>query len=206
MKERPILFSAPMVRALLAGTKTQTRRVVKPQPEWLPEVRETRRTDGFVWPIGALGQQCGAPLVKLPYGVPGDRLIVRETFRLPAEYDDVKPSLVRSSAPVWYAADGRAEDGWGKTRVSIHMPRWASRLTLKITDVRVERLQDISALDAMAEGLTWTAPGMWSVDRTLPIIGVNPRTVYAELWEHINGPDAWDANPWVWAVSFEVVP
>jgi len=114
----------------------------------------------------------------------------------------VKPSLVRSSAPVWYAADGRADEGWGKTRVSIHMPRWASRLTLKITDVRVERLQDISEADAKAEG----APQLWTTgdgDFYEDTRG-NHLTGYAGVWEHINGPGSWAANPWVWAVSFEV--
>ncbi len=198
MTDRPILFSAPMVRALLAGTKTQTRRVVKPQPHH-GLVGVMVNLGGADWAMddGDLSGQW-----RCPYGVPGDRLIVRETFRLPAEYDDVKPSLVRSSAPVWYAADVRADEGWGKTRVSIHMPRWASRLTLTITEVRVERLQDISEADAKAEG----APQLWTTgdgDFYEDARG-NHLTGYAGVWEHINGPGSWAANPWVWAVSFEV--
>jgi hypothetical protein len=223
-RERPILFSAPMVRALLDGRKTQTRRAVTPDNirlfmgdhlgskrpsaellaaalEW---AQDFRRFDGVqIWRAKALQHQAPAILTQWQahstFGVPGDVLLVRETFRLPAEYDDVKPSLVRSSAPVWYEAAGRADEGWGKTRVSIHMPRWACRLRLRITDVRVERLNDISEADAEAEGTQHPS--------LVPILGAfwSSRDGYARLWDHINGPGAWAANPFVWAVSFEVI-
>jgi hypothetical protein len=202
MKDRPILFSGPMVQALLNGSKTQTRRIVKPQPDWTPEVHSTEVYGPFVWPMAGAGRghQCGAPLTKLPYGMRGDLLVVRETFRLPAEFDDRKLTLVRPDVPVWYEADGRADEGWGKTRVSIHMPRWASRLTLEITEVRVERLNAISEADATAEGVL-----TWARERTMmEYSGKSDALLYRELWAQINGTESWDANPWVWAVSFRV--
>ncbi len=200
MSERGILFSAPMVRALLDGRKTQTRRAIKPQSahglercHYSPTFWAHRNERG-----------CTCRPASAPYGDIGDRLIVRETFRLPAEYDDRKPTLVRPDAPVWYEADGRAEEGWGKTRVSIHMPRWASRITLEITDVRVQRLCSISGPDAEAEGLTWIAPGVWSVqDASAPVAHADPVLAYLQLWDHINGLGSAAANPWVWAVSFK---
>lgn len=205
MTERPILFSAPMVRALLAGTKTQTRRLMKPQPDAALCDTEFPAIAGvffaeehrgkWIWPTADAEH-----FAFSPYGKPGDTLYVRETFRLPAEYDDTKPKLVRPDAPVWYDAttDRTRPEGWGKTRVSIHMPRWASRLTLRITDVRVERLNDCSEADALAEGIErirFPEVGEWGW----------PQRKYRELWEHINGPGSWAANPWVWAVSFERV-
>lgn len=224
MTDRPILFSGPMVRALLAGSKTQTRRVVKPQPDWLPEVRSTRIEGPFVWPIGAVGQQCGAPLTKLPYGAAGDRLWVRETASA-VELDDGQDGVryiadgafrpienTAHAATRWlkmHTYGGHSGDRFGPLVPSIHMPRWASRLTLKITEVRVERLQDISAEDADAECFGGDYP-----DRVLPEV-FPPREggwghlslpdCYGRLWEHINGAGSWEANPFVWAVSFEVV-
>lgn len=178
MMERPILFSAPMVRALLDGTKTQTRRVAKPKRSIEPMTDECR------------------------YGQPGDRLWVREAWR---EWSDA----------AWhYAADGlvlpkqrdrdlaaflaqRAPLTWEsyRWRPSIHMPRAASRITLEVTDVRVERLHKISRGDAMAEG----CPFANLQD------GESPVRWYEYLWRAINGPDSWDANPWVWVVEFRRV-
>lgn len=198
MADRPILFSAPMVRALLAGTKTQTRRVVK-NADVLHLLTLPDFTPADVAHPG--NRYC-------PYGVPGDRLWVKETWRMPSAFDGASPAraktMVRSDmAPnVFYAADGAvraagaATGNPGKTRVSIHMPRWASRLTLRITDVRVERLNDISEADALAEGMTFPEGLKW---------GNNPVEAYARLWDHINGPGSWAANPWVWAVTFQRV-
>jgi hypothetical protein len=215
MADRPILFSAPMVRALLAGIKTQTRRALRPQPDWLPEVHSTRNDNGpFFWPVGALGQQCGRPvLASEARYVVGDRLWVREAFSYSfAVKDDVE---ARHLMPVWYWADSDPDHGdWSKPKPSIHMPRWASRLTLTVTDVRVERLQDISEDDAQAEGRApcsrcgdcgWVNSGPdggWQC--TEHLCGAPDREWYAELWDSINGPDAWEANPWVVAVSFDV--
>jgi len=224
MKERPILFSGPMVRALLAGTKTQTRRVCKPQP-----IANAEFVGGHYLPGGKRnpGQEISveAPYVHIacPYGQPGDRLVVRESFRFPASLDKFSPSVVgekalaagyRSAwAPTQYEADGSRTGQWrgfdtppmetvpGKLRPGIHMPRWASRILLEITDVRVERLQDISKADAIAEGLTQTASGSW-----LPGPCDHPEWAYHQLWDQINGAGSWDANPWVWAISFRRLP
>lgn len=255
MRERPILFSAPMIRALLAGTKTQTRRVVKPRPDWLPEVCSTRLDGPFVWPVGSLGQQCGAPLTKLPYGVPGDLLWVREAHYLTDDGDHERAVYAgdEEAARQHLAAIERLERThpstvWAahkKLRPSIHMPRWASRITLRITDVRVERLQDISEADAIAEGLykslpddedrewfrayteeqsgtpptagewetfeegVWMVPGVpqgWGLtpaERRRDQWAPTPQFAYRLIWEHINGPGSWAANPWVWVVEFE---
>lgn len=239
MKERPILFSAPMVRAILAGQKTQTRRVLTPQPS----AYAGAGPDGFAFmaqqgraqrhakayfdaycgarktpenPRGQGGHWCwwdefdrqGPDWIKCPWGVPGDQIVVRETFRLPAEYDDVKPSLVRPAAPVWYEADPDRPEGWGKTRVSIHMPRWASRITLEITGVRVERLAAISEGDAEAEGIREPSLGdLHVIDHGQPgsvaRADAPPLILWEFLWKHINGDASWDANPWVWVLEFK---
>ena len=199
MKERPILFSGPMVRALLAGTKTQTRRVVKPQPAPDQQPRTVIGSSGFVYVMD------NAPLLSYPevrrvrwdcpYGQPGDRLWMRESFSGPwcMEAQDgiaaAPPSKWGESSQIWYWADGEPTHGdWTRPRPSIHMPRWASRITLEITSVRVERLQDISEADAIAEGV-YTDPASPAYD------------AYAQLWDEINGPGSWAANPWVWVLE-----
>lgn len=203
MKERPILFSAPMVRALLDGSKTQTRRVVKPQPEWLPEVRRTESAGSMFWPIGALGQQCGMPIVNCPYGQPGDSLWVREAIRLvPDQEPDDGTGRVLST----YGADGSptVADAWPWKRSYLppmHCPRGLSRIDLDVTGVRVERLQDISLRDVRAEGCEvrefWLYGGNAEQRQQ---VGAN---VYRALWEQINGAGSWAANPWVWVVEFK---
>lgn len=186
MKTRPILCSAPMVQALLEGRKTQTRRIVKPQPNGGPQAEMINL--GGAWGLldGILsGEWC------CPYGQPGDLLYVKETV---GKFDGREPDAYEGR----YAADGEeAFDGWYWKRPllpSIHMPRWASRLTLRITDVRVERLQDISEDDAYAEGVTHAEWG-----------GMNAREGFRRLWESIYGTGSWDANPWVWVISFDVI-
>lgn len=212
MKERPILFSGPMVRAILDGRKTQTRRIMKPQPTY----------DGFWW--SHKGYSCGGekqfrdglPLFAgCPYGAVGDRLWVRE-------------ACCSDGWSVHYLADNdhrefgetRYDDviklhhysgGFSRQVPSIHMPRWASRITLEITGVRVERLNEISESDAIAEGieskpqpygkeLDWKYYGwleklnQWS---TCPIRS------YESLWNSINGPESWAANPFVWVIEFK---
>lgn len=177
MTERPILFSAPMVRAILAGTKTQTRRVVKPDGKY--------RLD-LVCPADGGPSRC-------PYGQPGDRLWVREAWRVVWSSDGEPPRSFDASYRFWYEADAPLQDGYGKLRPSIHMPRCASRITLKITGVRVERLQDISIRDCIAEGIHCGGPE--NPD------GIEKRD-YRDLWASINGPESWDANPWVWVIEF----
>jgi hypothetical protein len=179
-RERPILFSAPMVRALLDDTKTQTRRAWPIQPP--PGV-----------PIGWVPGETSAGR----YGKRGDRLWVREAFRFLEVHDHVPPREL-SSGPLRYAAGPLNEAGphdghlFGKLRPGMFMPRWASRITLEVTDVRVERLNSISRGDAMAEGCPFQNMAQ----------GPDPRQWYADLWDQINGAGAWAANPWVWVVEF----
>lgn len=234
MKARPILFSGPMVRALLEGRKTQTRRVVK-----------ARRRDGSVYP--AMHELVGEPeiVVCCPYGRPGDLLWVRETLRI---FDNRnRPASVEYSAycgkagfvePIdkaraWGEAvlekrmnrRARAEyqDGRRNSNIqqvsAIHMPRWASRLTLRITDVRVQRLRDICRDDAIAEGTDFhkcpTRQTQTSIDAQAAARSIGMCAHYTAeidyvggyqwLWESINGPGSWSANPWVWALTFDVI-
>ena len=227
--EKPILFSAPMVRAILAGKKTQTRRLINPQPppecgihymlgdeSWLPREQRTplRHTWEAWWgerfdkrPPKAL---CGSHDVRCPYGAPGDTLWVRETFA-----GEKNRSL--GSGRLFYRADGdvrgRQEtfsyiEREGRWRPAIHLPRWGSRLTLRVLSVRVERVQEITHEDAIAEGCAghnWVASspliaGPHTDDGELPV------EEFERLWDEINGKRApWDSNPWVWVVEFERV-
>ena len=229
MKDRPILFSAPMIRALLAGTKTQTRRACKlpASPDhlgqWEPFLfggqgcRDSKgREISGRWTISHT--RTGA-VIGCPYGSAGERLWVRETIRA-HEITEAEAAAntwrigdrlgERSSAGldgVVYVADNafreiantrEASERWMKVNAyrglrgavvpGIHMPRWACRIVLEITDVRVERLQDISEADALAEGVAAHPDGPWHA--------------YRSLWTLINGAGSWDANPWVWVVSF----
>lgn len=205
-RERPILFSAPMVRALLDGRKTQTRRV-------LGQFDVFRRDDGTEAPVSCLHIE-GEPLPRVTIGnvvtlkklkaALGDRLWVREAWRVSSDHDGLAPRDIPPGDSVEYAADPE-KVVTGKLRPSMFMPRWASRLTLTVTDVRVQRLQEISEEDAIAEGLTPAGIAGWVV----PELGddsadLSPIKVYRALWEHINGAGSWAANPWVSAISFEV--
>ena len=174
MKERPILFSGQMVRAILEGRKTQTRRMVKPQAAILTD--EMARGFGIRPPAVE-----NAPVIPCPYGQPGDRLWVRETWALHPE-----------TGSLLYKADDAAPDNI-KWKPSIHMPRKHSRILLEMTSIRVERLQTISWEDALAEG-TDNDPA------TTNAVGS-----FAKYWDYINGAEAWDMNPWVWVVGFKKV-
>ncbi len=191
VREKGVIFSAPMVKALFAGTKTQTRRVLK-----LPNGGTFSHVDpgGTIWGPGPYVKYRrvvdGDELVNrchCPYGYPGDRLWVRETW---APHD---PAMLPNKT--YYAADhpewrtGEDIDRW---RPSIHMPRSRSRITLEIADVRVQRLQDISEEDARAEGVT--TPLRWHPAHVL---------AFSALWDEIHGDGAWDANPYVWALTFK---
>jgi hypothetical protein len=198
-KEHPILFSAPMVRALLNGSKTQTRRVVKPTPEWIGQ-------SGVLSYRGRVG----LPHALSPYGQPGDRLWVRESIFLSKETDRHHYSATGLIGPgVDYEKEPPPAIGLpAKSIPSIHMPRWASRITLEITGVRVERLQDISTTDCRAEGCVLLGQGPSVTTRDLLWSGrewASGCAWYRELWESINGPGSWDANPWVWVIEFKVV-
>jgi hypothetical protein len=214
MRERPILFSAPMVRALLAGTKTQTRRVVKPVKH--PDL-------GNLYDAGALVLEREPQHVidrACPYGQPGDRLWVREAFRFAASLDRLSPNDVGEKAldagyntpwaPMQFEADGSRAGAWhgfdtpptvttpGKLRPGIHMPRWACRLVLEVTGVRLERLNEISDDDIASEGIQEWIDGGVDHDGY-------PRDAFRSLWESINGAGSWQANPWVWVVEFRVL-
>lgn len=184
-REMPILFSGAMVRAIMENRKTQTRRVVKPQPH--DGIVLVRAAPGWAQPYVDDASAYGPP-VACPYGQPGDRLWVRETFAQWSNRNRV--AQYRADVP---------EDRWHlyTWRPSIFMPRWASRITLEITDVRVECVHDISEADAQAEGMT---------ERTrLP--GVEPlyAMTFAKLWNSINAARgySWESNPWVWAITFK---
>lgn len=177
-----------MVRRIIEGWKIQTRRVVN----------ITHKTPGLaacLMPPAGLSARPGLAAELCPYGQPGDRLWVRETWQTDKSLDDKAPSSF-SAWPVRYKADGAVlQHGAffgstdGKTRVSIHMPRWASRIILEITAVRVEKLHDISEADAEAE-----CP---------PQNFKSWRDNFCALWQQINGDGAWDANPWVWVIEFK---
>lgn len=210
MKERPILFSGPMVRAILEGRKTQTRRVMKPQPSWV--------ADGVMYWKGTAGMIHSH---RCPCGVPGDRLWVRESFQpllreeigaTPAssEYDYKTGQGYEVSYP---ATDGVQEyydlstDEAFCSRVtpSIYMPRWASRITLEITDVRVQRIQDISEEDCEAEGVSLVPTDCQGECGQTPC-GIT-RSRFIGLWDSINAKRGygWDKNPWVWVLTFRRV-
>lgn len=234
MRERPILFSTEMVRAILDGRKTQTRRVMTPQPEYDPGRRY------LIWLKNGLRQ--GSPIkyagwwFDSPYGQPGDLLWVRETWAVSSVWGNTKPSdLPTNGAAVFYFDEGFGDY---KKRPSIHMPRWASRITLEVMNVRVERVQDISEADAIAEGVT----GLDENDK-LPAhrrlytdysdkiddsvrAFVTAKGSFSTLWDSINakrtmiheyedddgtmhreevsGGYSWASNPWVWVIEFEV--
>lgn len=185
VKARPIIFSAPMVQAILAGRKMQTRRVMKPQPNVGFRIGDCHWVEsGFsLWSDNG---GCGCIEIKCPYGTVGDVLWVRESLEN------------ANDGALGYPVDGTWFPNtpwmWKKNKLpSIYMPRWASRITLEITEIRVERLQDISEQDAIAEGVQNTI--YWKEEHP-------PSICYSVLWEAINGKGSWNANPWVWVVEF----
>jgi hypothetical protein len=231
VRERPIIFAAPMVRALLADRKTQTRRIVKPQPDsrgtiCAPFSPEEAYRNGFLlerWPrqereFSNFGR---CERMHCPRGVRGDRLWVRETWGVCNGLDDLKPSEIPYLMDVIYRASSVHPDESGmKWRPPIFMPRWASRITLEITDVRVQRLHEISEEDAEAEGCeAWSqtaediadaqimdiAPQEKELARLLGPGTMPAKAAFRMLWDSINGPGLWDANPWVWALTFKRV-
>jgi len=198
MKDHPILFSGAMVRALLEGTKTQTRRAVKLQVQhddsWVGgwKIVHKRVTQALLTFNQLGGKLLGSDAAICPYGQPGDRLWVRETF---CDLDD---------GEFEYRADGECDPNVvPRWTPSIHMPRAASRILLEIVSVRVERLQDISEKDARAEGVTIENRHMagYCAGQFLP----PSIRAYRDLWESISGDGNWGANPWVWVVEFKRV-
>lgn len=212
IKERPILFSAPMVRAILDGRKTVTRRPVKPQPEVRmvdmigPMLTFNKRGGHWLYPNAK--QQI---IEDCPFGKPGERLWVRETTEADQDRGDTVAlsRYAADRAPVLYAGSEDPEyngsaahwDYPRRSRPSIHMERWACRILLEITDVRVERLQDISRADIRAEGLQ--CPPELASDDVSPNYRDWYPAAWKELWNSTGGD--WDANPWVWVVEFKRV-
>lgn len=211
MREIPLLFNSPMVRAALIGNKLQTRRMRAleyfsrsendPDGWWCARV-----SDGYAYMV--YKQSPHERAVRCPYGQPGDRLWVRETWQHAnhpfGPYQDHTPVFYRAD----YLDDPHGPDGelsaggrYREWRPSIHMPRTACRLVLEVTRVRVERLQAINHIDALAEGVGLN-PSAADLTLTTPAGESMPRVMFRALWEQINGTGAWDANPWVWVVEF----
>jgi len=212
MKERPIIFSGPMVRALLDGSKTQTRRVVKPiGAHHIFQFRGEEAAHGADEPTGewawCRAERVVSEHIRCPYGKPGDRLWVRETFA--HMYRGNAAPEARCDDDVAYKADGFTPDeyAYGSWKPPIHMPRWASRITLEVTGVHVERLQDISEADALAEGIE-VGPSGFHVDGGRHFHAASARESYASLWDSLNAARGfgWDVNPWVWVVQFRRLP
>lgn len=231
MKERPILMNGVMVRATLDGSKTQTRRIVKPSG------LTAERLAGYEFvnvlsPAEARGLTCKQPATTAyagfkkypdqlaayfacPFGTVGDQLWVRETWKTSNMFDELSPSNFPKWYPCKYMANGDARGSWagyghpGKTRVSIHMPRWASRIQLEITGVRVERLQDISDADILAEGIDTDRMTEMQDNYDTVFAGTDAdgratlKSMWRDLWISTGGD--WDANPWVWVIEFRRV-
>ncbi|MBU2537257.1 MAG: hypothetical protein KKH22_02380 [Proteobacteria bacterium] len=240
MKERPILFSAPMVKAILDGSKKQPRRIVNRVAK-IGQVTEFQKseTPGYDWIMRNSRMlwndlKHADLLARCPYGQPGDHLWVREKHQaVHFDYDpetgnsddwiQAKPFPKKKTDyyPIVYAADwyknsnpryigssiDTPEERGFSWRPSIHMPRWASRITLEIVSGRVERLQEISAKDSISEGLTNSAGGgEWMISTPKMFCrSADPITVYRALWEQINGLGSWEKNPWVWVIEFKRV-
>lgn len=230
MKERGMIFNGEMVRALLSGRKTQTRRRMKVQPSegftpmnmaLEPDYKARWYTPGIVDKEGYLqpaskevfGVANENEGYSCPFGAVGDRIWVREAFRVHSRATDVATLVYKASernswteqthrVPVAVCNKPATPEKWTP---SLHMPRWASRILLEITDVRVERLNSISQEDAQAEGLELTG---WRPTYSDPDSGgevITPYDNFAELWSSIYGDESWQANPWVWVIEFKRV-
>jgi hypothetical protein len=213
MRERPILFSGAMVRAILSGQKTVTRRAVKPAlPESVVEVLPFAGAHSACMPVrpGTPDQPWEEQIRVCPYGKPGDRLWVRESLRFDPEYGHYYAAGGRHGETVYMCSlfddedkqTGPSYDGLLPERSvpSIHLHRRYSRILLEITDVRVERLQEITEQQALAEGVASCAQDL-DPDGN----GYSPGELFSILWSSINGTDSWNANPWVWVVEFKRV-
>jgi len=202
MKERPILFSGPMVRAILEGRKTQTRRVVKCNPHKMAYIGIDLKDMKPTWAAWNEKQwnEGGSQTAKCPYGQPGDRLWVRETFS--AGIDNGEHSVLYKADSV---TGGGSEMVFAKWKPSIHMPRWASRILLEIVSVRVERLRCISPEDVVAEGIkdSWQNGALAEYYQCQR--GDILKADFAKLWKSINGPVSWEMDPWVWVVEFKML-
>ena len=207
---KQVLFKTEMVQAILDGRKTQTRRIIKPQPE----ITNNWYSWNGHWPNSEHGA-CGCNVLdgfsdamawRAPFGKVGDHLWVRETWGVIRAFDDLSPSIIHHDTIVGYKTD--PTDKWyqtgfsgdaGKWRSSIHMPRWASRITLKITSIKIQYVQEITTADAKAEGVkeSFVMPDH--------VVSMGYVHAFRELWDSINSDRGfgWDKNPWVWVIEFE---
>ncbi|HDS5109367.1 TPA: hypothetical protein QHZ45_001459 [Klebsiella variicola] len=195
MREKGLIFNSEMVRAILDGRKTQTRRPIKWKQTRFTEIGE--REDGSKWPWSEDAERACDFWHPCPFGAVGDRIWVRETW---ARYN-----IDQNSHDIAYRAT--TPEDWpeeGRWRPSIHMPRWASRILLEITNVRVERLNAISQADAIAEGAPPSHPSIDCVSQEYGFPDFS-RSWFGQTWQHIYGEESWDANPWVWVIEFERV-
>lgn len=189
-KGRPILFNGQMVRAIIEGRKTQTRRIVGNMHQDYVDVDDGRGVVG--WVDNCTGREVVNYPKRCPYGQPGDRLWVRETWGQTIE-DTV---CYRADEPMSIVT---------RWRPSIHMPRWASRITLEVVAVRVERLQDISEEDAISEGVEDLPFAYGYPVNGKTALADSAESAFKNLWESINGPGSWGENPWVWVIEFRQV-
>lgn len=201
MTERPILFNGEMVCAILEGRKTVTRRVVKARPD------KSMGKSCVLQPHELAGEVNAGDYRNCPFGQPGDRLWVRETWAVDSQLDCIPPRKLSEGEPIYYSADravrvtGCRMIGIGKLRPSIHQPRWACRILLEITAVRVERLQGISLRQVEREGCEVRQFWLFGADAVgRQEIGAR---VFRRLWESTGGD--WQANPWVWVIEFKQV-
>lgn len=228
MKECPVIFNGEMVRAILDGRKTQTRRAINWKRQ--PYMEMAERDNGSIWPW-AEDCECGGDIwFPCPFGQVGDRLWVRETWGVVSHDFDENEQIIDwvpdrpvtaihempfgngyYSGHAIYAVDGQFtwgdDDGHGERscwKPSIHMPRAACRILLEITAVRVERLNDISQADAIAEGGPPSHPSIDAVSRDYGFPDFS-RSWFAQTWQHIYGEESWSANPWVWVIEFRLV-
>lgn len=211
-KERPIVFSGEMVRAILEGRKTQTRRPIHPGPGSPPKPNAyfDAYDGGPQWNWWTADNRvCNAsPIMECPFGIPGERLWVQESIRICGVGDD--DGAPATEPPVFYMADGECpdKDSWPHVHLPTDIPRWASRLILEVTEVRVQYIKEISHEDALAEGCRghdWV--------KSTPYIagphtddGLLPEEEFQMLWDHeyLRLNWGWDANPWVWAITFKI--
>ncbi|MCW9252089.1 hypothetical protein N5I36_08965 [Klebsiella aerogenes] len=220
MTERGMIFNGEMVRAILDGRKTQTRRIMKIQPEHsglgLRRVIDSKNgsDDGkYFWSLSdACGLKIRSKSFTCPFGSVGDRIWVREAFRVHSRATDVATLVYKASVrnswteqthrvPVAVCNKAAMPEKWTP---SLHMPRWASRLLLEITDVRVERLREISQADAEAEGVGKLKKGFWkNYQPGWTEFQLTARGSFATLWKSIYGDESWYADPWVWVIEFK---
>ena len=209
MKERPILFSAAMVRAILEGRKTQTRRVIKPQP-----LKGSRLWQGIIngyqaWTMHPSQGEKGVHFErKCPYGEPGDRLWLREKFALECPYEHADGCGNPDHVVYWAAENAIVRASiTSRWHPSIHMPRWASRINLEIVDVRAQRLQAITHEDIEAEGISKSLCIYRDEEGFKDFDTEEHRFLFEELWDSINARRGfgWHINPWVWVIEFKPI-